>query len=111
MAASFMFKGPAALTGSSTAVDLAASGTLAVTGAATLSSTLVVTGQITGASLDLGNSGPVVTSVSTTSATTGSNNLILATEAFVLSNSSSGSVESITTTGPTTLAANTSYFI
>ena len=111
MAAAFMFKGPAALTGSSTAVNLAASGTLSVTGAATLSSSLAVTGAISGASLDLGDSSPIVTSVSTTAATTGTNNLILATEAFVLSNSSSGSVASISTTGSTTLAANTSYFI
>ena len=82
MATAFMFKGPAALTGASTAVTL------------TLSS-----------------GGNAVTSVSTTAATTGSNNLILATEAFVLTHSSSGSVVSITGTGATTLAANTSYFI
>ena len=106
-----MFKGPAALTGSSTAVNLAASGTLTVTGAATLSSTLAVTNGITADTLTLSSGGKAVTSVSATAATTGSNDLILATEAFVLSNSSSGSVESITTTGPTTLAANTSYFI
>ena len=49
----FMFKGPAALTGSSTADDLAATGavtvgtTLAVTGASTLSNTLAVTGVST----------------------------------------------------------------
>ena len=88
-----MFKGPAALTGASTAVSLA------------------VTTGITADTLTLSSGGNAVTSVSTTAATTGSNNLILATEAFVLTNSSSGSVASITATGSTTLAANTSYFI
>jgi len=88
-----MFKGPAALTGASTAVSLA------------------VTNGITADTLTLSSGGNAVTSVSTTAATTGSNHLILATEAFVLSNSSSGSVVSIAATGGTELAANTSYFI
>jgi hypothetical protein len=94
MAASFMFKGPASLTGAST---------ISTSGAITTS------GLITAGTLDLGNGGKVAASISTT---TGTGDDVLATQAYVLANAGGGSAHvNIISTGTTALAANTTYFI
>ena len=83
----FAFKGPASLTGAST---ISTTGNIATTGSGTLTvagttscAALTSTGLVTAASLDLGDGGQVVTSISTTS---GAGSAILANQAYVLAN-------------------------
>jgi hypothetical protein len=120
MATAFMFKGPAALTGASTAAALTTSGavsigsTLGVTGtttlaAATLAGATSITGAVTfsggGASLAMGDK--KITGVADPV-----DNQDVATKAYVIANAGGGSaLVNINGTGTTALAANTTYFI